>query len=74
MKVTIYLNGSEEVSQNTREVRSAQSHILLCLLDLNDGGGLLLYDRKSRMQHRLSLSDIIELHRQAQADKVSARH
>ena len=58
MKVTIYLNANDTMSPNNREVRSAQTHLLLCLCDST---GLWLFDRKSRSQHRLSWEEIDEL-------------
>lgn len=58
MRVTIYLNATDSVSQQIREIRSQHTH---CLLAMIDPDGLLLWDRRSRMQHALALEEFLAL-------------
>jgi hypothetical protein len=58
MRVTIYLNSTDAVSQQVREIRSSHTH---CLLALTDQDGILLWDRRSRMQHALTLEEFLAL-------------
>lgn len=58
MRVTIYLSSTDSVSQQVREVRSSHTHCLLCLIGPD---GVLLWDRRSRMQHQLALDEIVAL-------------
>lgn len=67
MRVTIYLSSTDSVSQQVREIRSSHTHCLLCLVDPT---GVLLYDRRSRMQHRLSWTELTELQKQITGNKL----
>lgn len=66
MRVTIYLSSVQESPKDTRELRSSHTH---CLLGLISENGLLLWDRRSRMQHELTLAELIALF---PAEKVQA--